>query len=88
MAEEFSVQQVLTEHSIEALDVGVLPRSARLDEPSFGTQGGQVALDGLCDKLRPIVTADESLYAAFGHQAVESGNHVGGGDRAASFKIW
>jgi hypothetical protein len=44
MAEEFSVQQVLAERSARAFDVGVLPRSARLDESSFGTQGGQVVL--------------------------------------------
>ena len=32
--EEFSVQQVLTERPVEAFEVGVLPRSTRLDEPS------------------------------------------------------
>lgn len=34
MTKDLSIQQVLAECSIEAIDVAVLPRSVRLDEPS------------------------------------------------------
>lgn len=67
VAEEFSVQQVLTERSTRAFDVGVLPRSARLDESSFGVEGGQMVLDGLLDKLQPAAAAEKGQYATFGH---------------------
>jgi hypothetical protein len=53
--EELSVQQVLAERSARAFDLSVLPRSARLDESRFGTQGGQVVLDGLTINSGPLL---------------------------------
>jgi len=53
--EDFTVERLVAEASVEALDVAVLPRTAPLDIGSLGADSSDPSLDGLGDELRSII---------------------------------
>ena len=62
--EDLAVEEFVTQARIEALDVAVLPRTARGDEGGFRPDGRDPILDGLGHELRTIVRTDIAGYAA------------------------
>ena len=61
-AEQFAIEQLVPEPSIEAFDVAVLPRAAWLDEGGLGTDSRDPLPNGLGDELRPIARREEALF--------------------------
>ena len=57
--EDFSVQKLITQAGVEALDVAIFPRAARFDVSRLRAHGCDPASDSLSDELRTIVRADE-----------------------------
>ena len=55
--EDFSVEQLIAELAVEALNIAILPRAARLDEQSLRAQLVQSSADLFIGELRAIVTA-------------------------------
>jgi hypothetical protein len=53
--EDLTVQELVAQLAVEALDVPVLPRTARLDEQRLDTDPGQPPPYQLGCELRPIV---------------------------------
>jgi hypothetical protein len=53
--EDLAVEEFVTQARIEALDVAVLPRTARRDLGRFRTDGRDPILHGLGPELRAIV---------------------------------
>ena len=57
--EDLAIEQLITQASVEALDVSVLPRTAPLDIGSLGADSGDPTLDGLVRSIiRPDMTRD------------------------------
>ena len=56
--EQFTVQALIAELAVEALDVAVLPRAAMLDEQRADSGLLEPLPNGLGGELRPVVTAD------------------------------
>src|SRR5690606_32737538 len=65
---------------VEAFDVGVLPRAARLDVERPYARGGQPRPHGVCDELRPVVASDELRLTMHAKQVIQHGDDVGGRD--------
>ena len=55
--ENFAVQEVVSQLSVEALVVAVLPRTARLDVERLDTEPGQSPTDELGRELRSVIRA-------------------------------
>ena len=55
--EDFAVQEVVSQLSVEALVVAVLPRTARLDVERLDTEPGQSPTDELGRELRSVIRA-------------------------------
>ena len=62
--EDLAVEQLVAEPGIEALDIAVLPRAARLDVGGLGADRGDPLLHGLGDELRAVVGTDVAGHAA------------------------
>src|SRR5215831_15727522 len=58
--EDFAVEQLVAQASVEALDVAVLPGAASLDVGGLGTDNRDPFLHGLGDELRSVVGPDVS----------------------------
>ena len=58
--EDFAVEQLVAQASVEALDVPVLPGAASLDVGGLGTDSRDPFLHRLGDELRSIVGPDVS----------------------------
>ena len=74
--ENLTVQQLVSEAGIEALDVAVLPRTARRDVGRLRPNGGDPCLHSLGDELRAVVRPDMPWYAAQYEQFAENIDHV------------
>src|SRR5499427_9319306 len=62
--EDLAIEQLITQASVEALDVAVLPRTAPLDIGNLGADSGDPSLDSLGDELRSVVGPDVTGNAA------------------------
>ena len=62
--EYLSVQELVTQSGIEALDVTILPGRARLDESGLSSDCGDPPAHGLGSELRAVVGADVAWDAA------------------------
>ena len=59
--EDFSVEQLVAQTGVEALDEALLPRAARRDVCGFRADGGDPLLHSLCDEPGAVVgTASRS----------------------------
>ena len=56
--EDFAVEQLVAQASVEALDVAVLPGAASLDVGGLGTDNRDPILHRLGDELRSVVGPD------------------------------
>jgi len=74
--EYLHVEQLVPQLAVEALDIAVLPRAARLDKGRLGTHAADPALHGHRHELRPVVRADEARRAAGDEQVSKDVNHV------------
>ncbi len=68
--------------AVEALDPGVLPRDAGVDEDRVGAVEPAPVGDGVGDELGPVVEADVGRGAPLGRQALEAGDDPVGVDGA------
>ena len=71
--ENLPVQQLVSEAGVEALDVSVLPRTARRDIGRLGADRADPLPQGFGDELGPIVRTNVPRHAA---QDEEVGQHV------------
>ena len=76
--EDLAVEQLVSQASIEAFNVAILPRAAGLDVSRFGADSGDPFLDCLRHELRAIIGSDMARDAA---QHEEIGQHVDHVDR-------
>src|SRR5262247_1691147 len=70
--EDLAIEQLITQASVEALDVAVLPRTAPLDIGNLGADSGDPSLDSLGDELRSVVGPDVTGNAAQDEQIGEN----------------
>ena len=63
-AEQFLIEELVTEPAVERLDVGVLPGRARLDIRGTGTTEPAKVPDRVGSQLRAVVHPDEGWGAA------------------------
>src|SRR5579883_1392316 len=76
VAEPFPVQALVSELSMEALNIAVLPRAAWGDERRSDVLVSEPAHDSCCSELSSIVTSDVLRLAVDFHQPRERQNHV------------
>ncbi len=62
--EDFTVEQLVAQTRVEALDVAVLPEAARRDVGGLGADRGDPFLHGWVNELRPVVGSDVAVHAA------------------------
>lgn len=62
--EDFTVEQLVAEPSVEALDIAIPPRGSRLDVCGFGPDSRDPLADLDGDELRPVVRPDIRRRAA------------------------
>ena len=62
--EDLAIEQLIAKTGVEALDIAVLPRTARFDIGSLGADSGDPFLHGLGDELRSVVGPDMTGNAA------------------------
>ena len=62
--EDLAVEQFVPQSGVEALDVAVLPRTARRDVGGLGTDRADPLLQRLGDELRPVVRTNVPGHAA------------------------
>src|SRR5881409_2242112 len=74
--EDLAIEQFVPQPGIEALDVSVLPRTARSDVGGLGSDRRDPLLDGLGDELRAVVGADVARHAAQDEQVREHVDEV------------
>ncbi len=74
--EDLSIQQLVSELSVEALVVAVLPRAPRLDEERFHIDPAEPLTDRLGGELRAVVGADVIRWAAVCEQVREKVQHI------------
>ena len=70
------VQQLVSEPGIEALDITVLPWTARRDVGRLRANSGNPSLNRLSDKLWAIVGTNVSRYATLDKQLAQYIDHV------------
>lgn len=73
---EFPVEAFVTQRAIEALDMAILLRAARIDVEALDPALGQPLLQDSGNELRSIVTADVLGQAAFGGQPFHDFNQI------------
>src|SRR3954454_15419156 len=76
--EDLAIEQFVSQPGIEALDVTVLPRTARSDIGGLGSDRRDPLLDGLGDKLRAVVGANVARHATQDEQVREHVDDVDG----------
>ena len=62
--EDFTVEQLVAEPRLEALDVSVFPGASRCDVGRLRTNGRDPILHGLGHKLRAVVGSDVTVSRA------------------------
>src|SRR5262245_63002804 len=76
--EDLAIEQLITQASVEALDVAVLPRTAPLDIGNLGADSGDPSLDSLGDELRSVVGPDVTGNAAQDRKSTRlNSSHLG-----------
>ena len=78
--EDLSVQKLVAQARVEALDVPVLPGGARLDEGRAGSDRGDPTPHGLGDELGAVVRADVGRNAAQEEQVGQDLEDIGRGE--------
>ena len=81
--EDLAVEQFVPQAGVEALDVAVLPRTARRDVGRLGADRGDPLLHGLGDELRPVVGPNVPGHAAQDEEIRQHVDHVDGLQLAA-----
>ena len=76
--EDLAIEQFIAKAGVEALDVAVLPRAARLDVGGLGADSGDPFLHGLGDELRSVVGPDVPGNAAQDEQVGQNVDHIDG----------
>src|SRR5215470_11607026 len=74
--EDLAIEQLITQASVEALDVAVLPRTAPLDVGSLGADSCDPSLDSLGDELRSVVGADVTGDATQDEEVGQNVDHI------------
>jgi hypothetical protein len=74
--EDFAVEQLVAQASVEALDVAVLPGAASLDVGGLGTDNRDPFLYGLGEELRSVVGPDVSGNALQDEQVGQNVDHI------------
>src|SRR5215475_12823426 len=74
--EDFAVEQLVAQASVEALDVAVLPRATPFDVSGLGTDNRDPFLHGLGDELRSVVGPDVSGNAPQDEQVGQNVDHI------------
>ena len=74
--EDLSLEQLVSQLSVERLDVTVLPGASRLDEESFDVQSLEPIANGFSCEFRSVVGADVLRSPSPGEQFGESMKHV------------
>ena len=77
---DFSIQELVAQPRIEALDVAVLPRPTGLDQGGAGPDRGNPSPDGLGHELRTIVGPDVAWDTAQDEQVRQDIDNVGRGE--------
>ena len=76
--EDLAVKKLITQASVEALNVAVLPWAAGSDVGGLRPDGGDPVLHGPGDELRAVVGADVFWHAAQDEQVGQNVDDVGG----------
>ena len=76
--EDLTIEKLVPDAGIEALDVAVLPRAARRDVGCFGTDGGNPVLDGFRNELRAIVGPYVLWHAPKDEEIGQDVDHIRG----------
>src|SRR5262245_66678236 len=74
--EDFAVEQLIAQASVEALDVAVLPGAAPFDVGGLGTDNRDPVLYRLGDEFRSVVGPDVSGNAAQDEQVGQNVDHI------------
>ncbi len=69
-------KELVLQATVETLDVGILPRAARLDVERPYAGGGQPRPDRIRDELRSVVATDECRLSMHAEQVLECGDHI------------
>ena len=69
--EDFSVQQLISEPGVEALDVSVLPGASRFDEGGLRADSLDPGPNVLGNELGPIVASDKRRWSSQDEQVSE-----------------
>ena len=80
--EQLAVEELVAEAAVEALDPGVLPRAARVDEDRVGAVEPAPVGDGMGDELGPVIEPQVRRGAALGGDPVQGGDDLVGVDVA------
>ena len=80
-AKQLTVQALVPQFVVEALNVGVLPRAARRDVDRPHLLRPQPVPDRIRDELRPVVAADVPGPAVARHRRFDHRDHVHRSDR-------
>jgi hypothetical protein len=74
--EDFTIEQLVAEASVEALDVAVLPRTARLDVSSLGADCRDPFLHSLGHELRSVVGPDVTGNATHDEEVRQNVDYI------------
>src|ERR687885_1277212 len=74
--EDFSIEKLISEPGIEALDLAVLPRAARGNVGRLRAHSRDPLLDGFGHELRAVIRADVARHAAQDEQVREYVDHI------------
>ena len=75
--EDFTVEQLIAQLSVEALAIAVLPRTAPLDVSGPGSNGGDPIPERLGDKLRAVIGTNVSWDAPRDEQLAQGFDDIG-----------
>lgn len=76
--EKLTIQKLISEFSVERLDISVLPRRARGDEQGLDLQLLKPRSHGTCDKLRSVVRSHMLRNSALHKELSQGVDHIFG----------
>ena len=74
--QQLTIQAFITQLPVEAFDIPVLPRTARLDEQRLDARRSEPRLDRLASELRTIVAPDASRASTDHEQFIQRSHHI------------
>ena len=86
VTEEFSIQQLIAQLVMEALDVRLFPRRAWLDVERFNLSEVKPVLQRIGDELRAIVAADMLRRSVPLNRLANHRNHIDRSDRTPNMR--